>query len=76
MTGVQTCALPIYAVRFDGAAHTATAIATGVGGVVLTGVNVSGTSHTTAGTYIDTVTFTDAAGNYKTATKLIKDFIR
>ena len=62
-----------YAVRFDGAAHTATA--TGVGGVVLSGVNVSATTHTAIGTYTDTVTFTDVTGNYKPASKLVKNFI-
>ncbi len=64
-----------YAVRFDGAAHTATATATGVGGVLLSGVNVSGTTHTALGTYTDTVTFTDVTGNYKSASKLVKNFI-
>ena len=65
-----------YAVHFDGAAHTATGTATGVGGVDLSaGLNLSGTTHTNSGTYIDTVTFTDAAGNYKNATKFVKNFI-
>ena len=64
-----------YAVRFDGVAHTATATATGVGGVVLSGVNVSSTTHTNIGTYTDTVTFTDVTGNYKNASKLVKNFI-
>ena len=66
-----------YAVRFDGAAHTATGTATGIGGVDLSaGLNLSNTIHTSAGTYIDTVTFIDAAGNYTNVTKLIKNFIR
>jgi hypothetical protein len=39
------------------------------------GLNLSGTTHTNSGTYIDTVTFTDASGNYKTASKLVKNFI-
>jgi hypothetical protein len=65
-----------YAVHFDGAAHTATATAIGVNGEDLSaGVNLSGTTHTNSGTYIDTVTFIDAAGNYNNASKLVKNFI-
>jgi hypothetical protein len=64
-----------YAVHFDGAAHTATGTATGVLGESLSGVDVSGTTHTAAGTYTDTVTFTDVTGNYKSASKLVKNFI-
>jgi hypothetical protein len=41
----------------------------------LSGVNVSGTTHTVLGTYTDTVTFTDVTGNYKPASKLVKNFI-
>ena len=64
-----------YAVRFDGAAHQATATATGVLGESLSGIDLSGTTHTTVGAYVDTVTFTDVTGNYKNATKLVKNFI-
>ncbi len=65
-----------YAVRYNGAAHTATATATGVNGEDLSaGVNLSGTIHTNAGTYTDTVTFTDTTGNYLNATKLVKNYI-
>ena len=65
-----------YAVRYDGAAHTATATATGVNGEnLIAGVNLSGTTHTAIGTYTDTVTFTDLTGNYLNATKLVKNYI-
>jgi hypothetical protein len=65
-----------YAVRFDGAAHTAIGTATGVLGESLSGLDLSGTSHIDAGAYIDTVTYTDGTGNYKNASKLVKNFIR
>ena len=65
-----------YAVRYDGAAHTATATATGVNGEnLIAGVNLSGTTHTSIGIYTDTVTFTDSTGNYLNATKLVKNYI-
>ena len=64
-----------YGVRFDGAAHTATASATGVLGESLSVVDLSGTTHSNVGTYTDTVTFTDTTGNYKSVTKFVKDFI-
>ncbi len=64
-----------YIVTYDGAAHSATGTATGVGGVNLSGLNLSGTTHTNVGTYIDTCTFTDVTGNYKNATKKSYDYI-
>ena len=64
-----------YFVTYDGNAHQATAIATGVGGIALSGVNLLGTNHTNAGTYTDTVTFTDVTGNYKNTSKFVKDYI-
>jgi DNA/RNA endonuclease G (NUC1) len=65
-----------YAVRFDGQAHTATATAIGVNGEDLSvGVDLSGTTHTNRGAYTDTVTYTDATGNYTNATKFVKDYI-
>jgi hypothetical protein len=59
---------------YDGTAHAATATVTGVGGVVL-GQVTSGTTHTNAGTYSDTVTYTDATGNYNNASKVVKSYI-
>jgi len=59
---------------YDAAAHAATATVTGVGGANL-GVIVSGTTHTNAGTYSETLTYTDGTGNYKNATKVVNSYI-
>ena len=54
-----------YSVVYDGNAHTATGQAVGVGGVSLSSLNLSGTTHTSPGDYpADSWTFTDASGNY------------
>jgi hypothetical protein len=49
-----------YSLTYDGNAHTATGAATGVKGETLAGLNLAGTTHTDAGAYSDTWTFTDA----------------
>jgi YDG domain/Bacterial Ig-like domain (group 3) len=59
---------------YDGQPHAATATVTGVGGVVL-GQITSGTTHTNAGVYSDTVTYTDGTGNYNNASKAVKSYI-
>ena len=64
-----------YAVTYDGNAHTATGTATGVSGEALAGLNLSGTTHTAAGTYADSWTFTDATGNYSNAGATVSDSI-
>ena len=64
-----------YIVIYDHASHTATGTATGVKGESLTGLDLSGTTHTNAGTYTDTWTFTDPTGNYKGASGTITDKI-
>ena len=57
-----------YNVTYNGAAHTATGTATGVLGESLAGLDVTGTTHTNAGTYgSDAWTFTDGTGNYTNA---------
>ena len=57
-----------YSVTYDAAAHTATGTATGVLGEDLSAdLDLSATTHTAAGTYVDPWTFTDPAGNYTTA---------
>ena len=54
-----------YTVTYDGKAHTAGVIATGVGGVNLAGDVTLNTTHTNAGSYTtDTWSFTDPSGNY------------
>src|SRR5258705_10169858 len=61
------CTVTPYSVPYNGAAHTATGQCTGVGGPsdVLSGLDLSHTTHTNAGTYAtDYWTFTDGTGNY------------
>ena len=63
-----------YSVTYDGTSHTATGVITGVNGVSLNGLVVNST-HTNAGTYSDTWTFTDTTGNYYNASGTITDSI-
>jgi hypothetical protein len=67
-----------YSVTYDAKAHTAAGTATGVGGAKLSGdLDVSGTTHTSAGTYKgDAWTFTDPAGNYRSASGTVNDVIK
>jgi hypothetical protein len=65
-----------YHVNYDGGAHTATGTATGVNSESLSGLDLSGTTHTAAGTYNgDGWTFTDATGNYNNASGTVDDSI-
>jgi hypothetical protein len=64
-----------YSVTYDAMPHTATGSATGVPSGALAGLNLSGTTHTNAGTYNDTWTFTDVTGNYNNASGQITDVI-
>jgi hypothetical protein len=66
-----------YTVTYDGTAHTAIGTATGVGGVNLAAdLTLSGTTHTTAGTYAsDGWSFTDPAGNYASTFGTVSDKI-
>jgi hypothetical protein len=64
-----------YSVTYDGNAHTATGTATGVLGESLSGLDLTGTTHTNAGSYSDTWTFTDATGNYNNASGTVADSI-
>ena len=65
-----------YSVSYDGITYTATGTATGVGGVSLSGLTVSGTAHTNAGNYFsDGWTFHDVTGNYQDATGSVNDSI-
>jgi hypothetical protein len=70
-----TIVLTAYAVAYDGQAHTATGSATGALGESLAGLNLSATSHTSAGSYTDSWTFTDQTGNYNNATGTVSDSI-
>jgi len=49
-------------VTYDGNAHTATGTAIGVKGEALSGLDLTGTTHTNAGTTTDTWTFTGRNG--------------
>ena len=64
-----------YHVTYDANPHTATGTATGVKGEALAGLDLSGTTHTHAGSYTDTWTFTDATGNYNNASGTVYDKI-
>jgi len=65
-----------YNVPYDGNQHTATGTATGVNGQSLSGLDLSGTTHTNAGTYNgDGWTFTDVAGNYNNTSGTVNDSI-
>jgi hypothetical protein len=64
-----------YNVIFDNAAHTATGSAKGVLGEPLSGLNLSGTTHTLVGAYTDNWNFTDSTGNYQNANGTVNDSI-
>lgn len=64
-----------YNVTYDGNAHTATSTITGVNGEALAGLDLTGTTHTYAGSYTDTWTFTDITGNYNNGTGTVTDSI-
>ena len=64
-----------YSVTYDGQPHTVTGTATGAMGEALAGLDLSGTTHTNAGTYNDTWTFTDSTGNYNNTLGTVADSI-
>jgi len=64
-----------YNITYDGNSHSAGGTATGVFNETLTGLDLSGTTHTNAGTYYDKWVFTDVTGNYNNATATITDVI-
>jgi hypothetical protein len=64
-----------YSVTYDGKGHTATGTATGVLGEALGGLDLTGTTHSAAGAYTDTWTFTDTTGNYNNASGTVSDKI-
>jgi len=70
-----TLTLTGYYGTYDGTSHQATGTVTGVLGESLSGLDLSVTSHTNAGVYIDVVTFTDVTGNYKDTIKNVKSTI-
>jgi hypothetical protein len=65
-----------YSVVYNGAAHTATGTATGALSESLTGLVLTGTTHTNAGDYpTDPWTFTDVTGNYYSTSGSVHDLI-
>jgi hypothetical protein len=70
-----TCTVTNYSVVYDGNAHTATGSCAGVLGETLSGLDLSGTTHTLVGTYNDTWVFIDVTGNYKDTNGSVTDKI-
>lgn len=71
-----TCQIDFYSVEFDKQAHTATGSCDGVKDEPLTGLDLSGTTHTEVGSYIgDPWNFTDSTGNYNDMTGTVDDEI-
>ena len=66
-----------YSATYDATQHTASATATGVGDIDLSGdLNLTGTQHTNAGTYNgDAWSFTDSNGNYAPRSGTVNDAI-
>ena len=66
-----------YNVTYDGNLHTAAGVAAGVGGVnLISDLTLSGTTHTSAGTYAtDSWSFHDPNGNYADASGTVSDKI-
>ena len=65
-----------YTVTYSGVAHTATGAATGVNNVDLSAdFSLGGTTHTNVGTYADSWSFHDVAGNYRDANGTVTDSI-
>ena len=71
-----SCSVSGYSVTYDGSAHTATGTCTGVNTETLSGLDLTGTTHTAAGSYpTDPWSFTDATGNYNAASGTVSDAI-
>ena len=74
-----TITVTAYNVPYDGTAHTAAGTATGVGvppANLIADLTLSGTTHSNAATYgTDPWSFTDPAGNYRTASGTVSDVI-
>jgi MBG domain (YGX type) len=69
------CEVIPYEITYDGTPHTATGFCTGILGELLEGLDTSGTTHTNAGIYTDTWTFTDVTGNYSDTIGTVNDTI-
>ncbi|HET9757245.1 MAG TPA: PxKF domain-containing protein [Candidatus Limnocylindrales bacterium] len=69
------CTVTGYDVVYDSAAHTATGSCLGVEGETLDGLDLSGTTHTNAGSFTDSWSFIDGTGNYNDAAGSVADQI-
>ena len=70
------CTVTPYDVTYDTFPHTATGSCVGVKGEPLSGLNLSGTTHTIAGDYPDDPwTFIDVTGNYNNKNGTVHDWI-
>lgn len=71
-----SCTVNPYTTAFTGAPITATGSCVGVGGATLSGLDLTGTTHTSVGTYAtDAWTFTDTTGNYNNASGTMSNTI-
>jgi hypothetical protein len=69
------CTITPYDVTYDGTTYNATGVCLGVMDESLTGLDLTGTTHTDVGTYTDPWTFTDVTGNYNDANGTVNDKI-
>ena len=70
------CTITAYDVPYDGSAHTATGECLGAKGETLSGLVLTGTTHTVVGDYPgDVWTFTDVTGNYNNDSGTVDDRI-
>ncbi len=70
-----TCHVTGYAVLYNGTSHTATGSCIGVGGSPQNTLNLSGTTHTAGGAYVDPWTFISSTGNYNNQSGTVNDVI-
>jgi hypothetical protein len=69
------CEITPYDVTYDANAHSASGACSGVLGEPLQGLDLSGTTHTDAGSYSDPWTFTSPSENYNDANGTVTDLI-
>jgi MBG domain (YGX type)/Bacterial Ig-like domain (group 3) len=69
------CEITSYDLSYDGYAHTATGSCTGMDGNPLNGLDLTGTTHLSAGTYTNPWSYTDQTGNYYDQSGTIEDNI-
>jgi hypothetical protein len=70
-----TISVTPYSVTYDGTPNTSAGTAVGISSENLAGLDLSNTTHTSAGTYSDNWTFTDVTGNYNDASGTVNNTI-